>query len=351
LDRLDLPVIKDRTDLATVATDLFGQPAKRQGRRLLWLCPFHDDHHPSLDVDLKFQSWRCWSCGAKGDAIELAMRIKGMTFPEAVRFLADRFGVGIASVGNAHHAQTLRPLPSPTAATKPARAAATPSERSSGLPLEEAWSLVTDAAPRLWKPEGRKALDYLRGRCLTDEAIHAARIGWAPRAAGAPWKPPGVVIPWFDGDRLALVKIRPPDEWRKRFPVDRRPPKYVEAFRDRPSLYPGPEAIRQSRAVVITEGELDQLLLAQELRDLVAVVTLGSAAMRPGTFILTRLLAAPVWFIALDADEAGDRGASEWPARARRVRPPGGCKDWTEAVQGGVNLTLWWRERFEDTPR
>ena len=142
----------------------------------------------------------------------------------------------------------------------------------------------------------------------------------------------GVVIPWLDGDRLALVKIRQPEG---------REPKYVEAYRDRPRIFPDPAAIEPGRPLVICEGELDALLLGQALGELAAVVTLGSASSRPDPSTLGVMLAAAPWFIATDADEAGDKAASEWPARAIRVRPPKG-KDWTEVAQAGVKLRLWW---------
>jgi hypothetical protein len=111
------------------------------------------------------------------------------------------------------------------------------------LPLADALKLVEDAAAALWTPEGVDALAYLRGRGLTETTIHAARLGWTPRALGLPWKPPGVVMPWFDtAGRLALLKIRPPDEWRARFPIEKMPPKYIEGFRDSPAIYPAPRS-------------------------------------------------------------------------------------------------------------
>jgi hypothetical protein len=145
---------------------------------------------------------------------------------------------------------------------------------------EAALALVEAAAARLWTPEGAKALAYLTGprRCLKPETIRAARLGWTPQVDGVPWRSPGVVIPWFDGERLVMVKIRPPDEWRERFPKDNRPPKYIEAYRcsERPPrLYPGPETIRPGRPLVIAEGEPDRCLLAQELGELASVITLG----------------------------------------------------------------------------
>jgi hypothetical protein len=58
------------------------------------------------------------------------------------------------------------------------------------------------------------------------------------------------------------------------------------------------------------------------------------------------LLAAPAWYLAHDADDAGDNAALGWPARARRVRPPAPCKDWTEAFQYPINLRRWWTDRL-----
>ena len=95
----------------------------------------------------------------------------------------------------------------------------------------------------------------------------------------------GVVIPWFDGDRLALVKIRQPEGIK---------PKYIEAYRDRPRIFPDPAVIEPGRPLVIVEGEFDALLLGQELRDLAAVVTLGSASSRPDPAILVDCCPPPL---------------------------------------------------------
>jgi DNA primase len=142
----------------------------------------------------------------------------------------------------------------------------------------------------------------------------------------------GVVIPWFDRGRVTALKVRQPEGAE---------PKYAEAFRDRPGAFPGLEAIRPGRPVVVVEGELDALLLGQELEGMAAVLTLGSASAKPEPATLEAMLPAARWLIATDADEAGDRAAEAWPARARRVRPPEG-KDWTDSARAGVNLRRWW---------
>jgi hypothetical protein len=151
------------------------------------------------------------------------------------------------------------------------------------------------------------------------------------------------VVPWFDGDRLALVKIRVPGEWQERFPEDRRPPKYIEAFRDRPAVYPSLEAIRPGASLIATEGEFDALLLGQELVDLASVVTTGSSSNRPDESARKAMRRCPARFIALDADKSGDDAADGWPGRWTRVRPPAG-KDWTESFLAGIDLRRWWIE-------
>jgi hypothetical protein len=204
---------------------------------------------------------------------------------------------------------------------------------------------VTESVSRLWTPEGAKALTYLHNRGLTDETIRAARLGWTLRAAGVPWNPPGVVIPWFEADRLALVKVRPPKEWRERFPKEKRPPKYIEAFRDRPLLYPDPSVIKVGEPLIIGEGEFDAMLLGQELLG-ANVITLGSTSARTEPDVLSRMLSAPTWFVALDADQAGDSAASKFPAWAIRVRPPDPDKDWGEVHAGGWNRIRYFWGRY-----
>ena len=132
----------------------------------------------------------------------LVMKVNSMAFPDARRWLESKFGTAT------------------TSASQQARQTHREGEPS-GLTLAGATALVNDAAERLWRHEGAEDLAYLRSRGLADETIRAARLGWTKRADGVPWKPPGVVIPWFEGDRLTRVKIRPPEAWRLRFPEDK----------------------------------------------------------------------------------------------------------------------------------
>jgi len=65
----------------------------KSGSRYLALCIFHDDHNPSLSVLPDEKYFTCFACGFKGDVIAFVQKAEGITFPEAVRKLAEEFGV------------------------------------------------------------------------------------------------------------------------------------------------------------------------------------------------------------------------------------------------------------------
>ena len=326
--RIDWKTERERINLAEVATRLLGPHDKIQGRRLLWRCPFHDDRNPSFEVDTEHQRWACWPCGLKGDAASLVMRLEGKSFPEAVATLAG--GSAFPSKAPSRPETKPKPKPPPVA---------------TGLPEADALAFVEAAEARLRSNDGRGFLRYLTGpRCLSVPTIQAARLGWTdgvmiPRRNGEPFHACGWVIPWFVGPRLALVKIRQPEG---------RHPKYAEAFRNPARLVSFPTAtVRHGKPVVIVEGEFDALLLGEALGETATVLTLGGASAPLTPAITSRFLDAPTWYVATDADPAGDKAAIAWLDRARRVRrvrPPEPSKDWTEARAAGVDLGRWWRD-------
>jgi DNA primase len=128
----------------------------------------------------------------------------------------------------------------------------------------EALAVVAESADRLWSAPGRPALAHLTGseRGLSPETIRAARLGYAPSVRamtsdGHPYEARGIVISWYVAGRLALVQIRQPEGRR---------PKYVEVYRDggrHVGIYPGPEAIRPGRPLIIAEGAFDARLVTQ----------------------------------------------------------------------------------------
>src|SRR5262245_18196095 len=95
-DRIDWDGIRDRIDLAWLATALLGPaPGRRgeRGRRLWWPCPFHQDRNPSFAVDPGKPWWRCYGCSEHGDAVALVMKLRGVAFPEAVRVVTELAGI------------------------------------------------------------------------------------------------------------------------------------------------------------------------------------------------------------------------------------------------------------------
>jgi DNA primase len=330
-NRIDRAALLAMANLAAIITADRG-PADRSGK---WLCPFHDDHHPSLGITRDGRRFKCWSCGVSGTVLDWYMLQNRETFMDAAR----RIDPTISPPRRPAKPTTRSPAQSSTpdqTAAKPTATRTTKQAReapSKGLRDEQAVTFVQQAEARLRMPEGADALAYLVARGLRHETIRAARLGVTGPVVELTGHPRGIDLPWFDGGRLALVKIRQPEGV---------PPKYREVYRDRnrpPTLYPGTETIQPGRPLVIVEGEFDCLLMAQQLADHAAVVTLGSASSAPSPGILVRLLSAPLWLVAHDGDPAGDKAAAHWSGfpRAKRLRPPGGVKDWTDLHATGFN--------------
>lgn len=326
--RTDWRSLRDQIDLASVASCLLGPPPGRRGergRRLWWPCPIHEDQNPSFAVDPGKAFWKCYGCNERGDAANLVMHLRSCTFSEALEWLVAFAGASALPIGAGAAAPPTR---------RPSLKAARP-DGPEGMTADEAERLVTEAVDRLWSPEGADALGYLRSRGLTDEPIRSARLGYAPEVRattrdGRHYSASGITVPWQEQNRLTLIKVRQSQ--------DRRP-KYAEVYRHNPSLYIA-APILPGRPAIVTEGELDALIVAQQTAHLACgVVTTGSASNRPDPSVVSRLLAAPRWVVAVDADPAGDQLAGIWEelssGRCKRVRPPGPGKDWTDCHEGG----------------
>lgn len=131
---------------------------KRSGRRHVGLCPFHSEKTPSFFVDDDKQLYHCFGCGAGGDIFTLLMEKEKFSFPEAVRFLAEKYNI---------------PLP----------------EKKQFSPqyqtLKENIFKITEDAMAFFKKnlfntaEGRKALEYLRKRKISDDMLQKLKLGYA----------------------------------------------------------------------------------------------------------------------------------------------------------------------------
>jgi DNA primase len=100
--------IRDRADLVEVVDDYV--KLKRSGRSWKGLCPFHDENTASFNVTPELGIYKCFGCGASGDVFNFMMEMEGVGFVEAMRTLADRFGVTLPEEEEEEYseAQTLR---------------------------------------------------------------------------------------------------------------------------------------------------------------------------------------------------------------------------------------------------
>ena len=73
---------------------------KKKGREMVGLCPFHDDHKPSMNVNSVKQIFKCFACGAGGDVFKFVQMRENLTFPQAIERLAERAGIKIKKPKN-----------------------------------------------------------------------------------------------------------------------------------------------------------------------------------------------------------------------------------------------------------
>jgi DNA primase len=125
------------------------------------LCPFHKEKTPSFSVHATRQFFHCFGCGQSGDVFSFVQKIENITFPEAIRAVAQKIGVALPK-------QTF----SSEAEAKDARL------RTVLLEIHERACLFFQECLR--RPEGARAREYLAGRGLNEETIRQFRVGFAP---------------------------------------------------------------------------------------------------------------------------------------------------------------------------
>ncbi len=150
-----LAAIKHAVDIVALVGDYL--PVHRHGSTFKALCPFHDDHDPSLILNPDRQSFKCWSCGAGGDIFDFVKNFERVEFPEALRMLADRAGVALGEP-------------------------ATP--EVAGLSKVELFEVTAWAESAFVEALGRspEARAYLEKRGISAESAARFRIGLAPEA-------------------------------------------------------------------------------------------------------------------------------------------------------------------------
>jgi DNA primase len=190
-----LSAIKNAVDIVALVGEYL--PLRRTGNRFKALCPFHDDHNPSLELNPERQSYKCWSCGAGGDVFDFVKNYEHVDFPEALRMLADRAGVVLE---------------------RPA-AVATPQEGLSKSDLLEVNAWAEDLFARALA-DSAQVCDYVAERGLTRASALRFRLGYALTERG--WLISHARSKRFSMEVLeqaGLVARSPesPGLWRERF--------------------------------------------------------------------------------------------------------------------------------------
>jgi DNA primase len=282
------------------------------------LCPFHDDHRPSFDVDPRRQRYRCWSCQKHGDVITFIQEHERIDFREALELLARRAGITLE------------------------KKAQSPQSRGRAAMLDVMrWAAEQYQRCLLDSPAAEGARLYLNERRLTGETIHRFGLGFAPSSgnwlaqraeqAGMSWE-------WLE--KVGLVAVRTEgrgyyDRFRDRvmFPIRdlrgqpigfggrilpsspfaARAPKYYNScetplFSKSEHLY-GLDQARQAATtagyVAVVEGYTD-VLMAHQMGVHEVVATMGTALNARHVRRLRSFV--PRVLLVFDADAGGDTG-------------------------------------------
>lgn len=91
INQIDLDKVVDAANIVDVVSDFI--PLKQAGANFKGLCPFHEDKNPSLSVSPARNYFKCFVCGEGGGPISFVMKHEGASFPEAVKFLAKKYGI------------------------------------------------------------------------------------------------------------------------------------------------------------------------------------------------------------------------------------------------------------------
>jgi len=308
--------IKNAVDIVDIISDAV--LLKKTGRNFVGLCPFHSEKTPSFTVSPEKQIYHCFGCGSGGNVFSFLMNQEGLSFPEAARTLAKRYGVDI---------------PTRQLSAEQRRAISHKENllQVNKLALDFFRHALIDGVA------GKRALSYLKKRGFSREIIDRFDLGFAPKG----WDH---LIRFFSKKRISPPRLETAglvvakknhsgfyDRFRDRiiFPIidihmkivgfggrvmDDSEPKYLNSpetpvyskSRSLYGLHRAKEKCRADKTVYIVEGYLDLLALHQHGIEN-SVATLGTALTAEHVRLLTRYARRMV--LVYDSDEAGIRSA------------------------------------------
>lgn len=299
---------------------------QRAGREYKACCPFHNEKTPSFTINDDKGFYHCFGCGAHGDAIRFMTDHQGLGFMDAVKELAAEAGMSV-------------PAPDP-------RAAQAAQERGS---LHDVCQAAQDwFVAQLHSAAGEQARTYLQGRGLSADTVERFGIGFAPDSRSAIKAALGSIDEALLIEAGLLIKVddKPAyDRFRGRIMIPIRDPRgRVIAFGGRilgagePKYLNSPDtplfdkgrtlynlhvaapASRQTGRVVVVEGYMDVIALAQAGFG-ECVAPLGTALTEHQIERLWKLVDLPL--LCFDGDNAGQKAAMRAAARAMPLLRPG----------------------------
>ena len=269
---------------------------KKGGANFMGLCPFHGEKSPSFSVSPTKQFYHCFGCGKTGNAISFLIEHAGMNFVEAVKDLAQQYGMQV-----------------PEEDVSPQDRARVAEQRHKQNTLTDVLEKAGEAYRKHLK-ETPRAVDYLKGRGLSGEVARQFGLGYAPQG----WRSLASVFAQYDDPLLVESGLvihnqdedggedKRYDRFRDRviFPIRNvkgecigfggrvlgdDKPKYLNSpetpvfskGRELYGLFEARTAVREQGFVLVTEGYMDVVALAQ-LGFPNAVATLEVVARRRG---------------------------------------------------------------------
>jgi DNA primase len=152
--------VKQQADIVRIVGD-YVKLKKAGAQNYSGLCPFHNEKTPSFSVHATRQFYHCFGCGVSGDVFSFVQKVENITFPEAVRTVAQKLGIALPKISYSSPAEA-----------KEAKL------RTVLLDVHERACAFFQEYLR--RPEGAHAREYLAGRGLSEDVIKAFRIGFAP---------------------------------------------------------------------------------------------------------------------------------------------------------------------------
>jgi DNA primase len=316
------PVIEQvlaRADILSVVSNYVS--LKKAGANHKGLCPFHNENTPSFNVNPSMGIYKCFGCGEGGNVINFLMQIEGWSFPETVRYLAERNGVEIPEE-DPEEAEAHR-------------------KRREGKKLY--WKVMELAREfyeeTLWSEAGAAARHYMKERGVDEETAKAFGLGYAPQG----WQNTidrleAHQIPAKLAERAGLALERRNssgyyDRFRHRvmFPVvdiwghtlafggrrlaeDEDSPKYINSPETRYytkgnelyGLHVAKKSIQKNGMALLVEGNFDVITLHAAGFDM-AVAPMGTALTEHQARLLDRYADRVV--VAFDGDDAGEEAS------------------------------------------